>query len=52
MMILGIACSYALQFYPAAIIVYSDLENIYGPFDHPAVWDYSIRICICLVTCK
>lgn len=50
MMILGIACSYALQFYPAAVIVYSDLEKIYGPFNHPAVWDYSIRICICLVT--
>jgi len=50
MMSLGIACSYALQFYPAATIVYSDLEKNYGPFNHPAIWDYSIRICICLVT--
>lgn len=52
MMILGISCSYALQFYPAAVIVYSDLEKKYGPFNRPAMWDYSTRICICLVTCK
>lgn len=52
MMIVGISCSYALQFYPAAVIVYSDLEKHHGPFNHPAVWDYSIRIGICLITCK
>lgn len=52
MMILGIACSYALQFYPAAVIVYSDIEKYHGPFNNPAVWDYGIRICICLVTCE
>ncbi|VVC39504.1 Hypothetical protein CINCED_3A016723 [Cinara cedri] len=50
MMILGIACSYALQFYPAAVIVYSDLEQYFGPFNRPLVWDYTIRICICLFT--
>lgn len=50
MMILGIACSYALQFYLAAVIVYNDLEKYYGPYNHPAVWDYSIRISLCLLT--
>ncbi|XP_050421944.1 proton-coupled amino acid transporter 2-like [Adelges cooleyi] len=50
MMILGIACSYALQFYPAAIIVYSEVEQSYGPFDNPARWDYGIRILVCLAT--
>lgn len=52
MMILGIACSYALQFYPAAIIVYGDLEKCFGPFDRPALWDYGIRLGICLITCE
>lgn len=49
-MMFGIICTYTLQFYVPVEILWPKVEQRFGPFRSPLLWDMGLRVVLVLIT--
>ncbi|XP_025420636.1 proton-coupled amino acid transporter-like protein CG1139 isoform X2 [Sipha flava] len=49
-MMLNILCSYSLQFYVSIEVLWPIIENKFGPFRSPLLWEIGLRVILVLIT--
>ncbi|XP_015365106.1 PREDICTED: proton-coupled amino acid transporter 2-like isoform X2 [Diuraphis noxia] len=49
-MMFGIICTYTLQFYVPVEILWPKVEQKFGPFRSPLLWDTGLRVILVLIT--